>query len=95
MENQKDRQSDDRGRSKPQDQKINIFVNEKSVFLEDEKQTGLSIKKAAIDQGVGIELDFVLSIERDGGKTELIGDEQYITINQDERFLAIPNDDNS
>ena len=95
MANQEDRQSDDRERSKPQDQKINVFVNEKPVFLEDEKQTGSSIKKAAIDQDVSIELDFVLSIERDGGKTELIGDEQYITVNQDDRFLAIPNDDNS
>ena len=95
MANQEDRQSDNRERGKPRDQKINVFVNEKSVFLEDEKQTGLSIKKAAIEQGVSIGLDFVLSIERDGGKTELIGNEQYITINQDERFLAIPNDDNS
>lgn len=78
-----------------EDRKINVFVNEKPVFLEDEKQTGLDIKKAAIEQGVGIQLDFVLSIERDGGKTELIGDKQYITVNRDERFLAIPNDDNS
>lgn len=86
MVNQEDRQ---------QDGKINVFVNEKPVFLEDEKQNGLSIKKAAIEQDVGIQLDFVLSIERDSGKTELIGDKQDITVNRDERFLAIPNDDNS
>ena len=46
------------------DQKIEILVNEKSVFLEDKKQTGSSLKKAAIEQGVDIEQDFILSIER-------------------------------
>jgi hypothetical protein len=37
----------------------------------------------------------VLSIERGGGKTELIGDDQRIEVHKGERFLAIPNDDNS
>lgn len=95
MVEQEDRRIDDHERNKQYDWKVNIFVNEKPVFLEDEKQTGLSIKKAAIEQDVGIQIDFVLSIERDGGKTELIGDKQHIAVNQDERFLAIPNDDNS
>jgi hypothetical protein len=77
------------------DKPISIFVNEKPVVLEDKKQTGLSIKQAAIAQKVPIQLDFVLSIERGGGKTELIGDDQKITVHDGDRFLAIPNDDNS
>ena len=77
------------------DQKIEILVNEKSVFLEDKKQTGSSLKKAAIEQGVDIEQDFILSIERGGGKTDLIGDDEEIEVSQNERFLVIANDDNS
>jgi len=77
------------------EQKITILVNEKSVTLDDAKQTGMSIKRAAIAQGVQIQPDFVLSIERGGGKTELIGDDQPIRVHKGERFLAIPNDDNS
>lgn len=77
------------------DKPITVFVNEKPVTVEDKKQTGLSIKQAAIAQHVPIQLDFVLSIERGGGKTELIGDDQKITVHDGDRFLAIPNDDNS
>ncbi|HLK83738.1 MAG TPA: multiubiquitin domain-containing protein [Xanthobacteraceae bacterium] len=77
------------------DQKTTIFVNEKPVTLDDPNQTGMSIKLAAIAQGVQIQSDFVLSIERGGGKTELIGDDQPVQVHKGERFLAIPNDDNS
>jgi hypothetical protein len=74
---------------------IAILVNEKKVVLDKERQTGMSIKQAAIAQGVAIQTDFVLSIERGGGKTELIGDDEAIKVHDGERFLAIPNDDNS
>lgn len=74
---------------------IEIVVNEKPVTLEEKEQTGLSIKQAAISQGVAIELDFVLSIERGGGKTDLIGDNDPIKVHKHDRFIAIPNDDNS
>ena len=77
------------------DQKVDILVNEKPVVLEGQKQTGSSIKKAAIEQGVNIKLDFVLSIERGDGKTDLIGDDESIIVNTNDRFLAIENDDNS
>ena len=77
------------------DQKIDILVNEKPVILEGSKQTGLTIKKAAIDQGVNIKSDFVLSVELGGGRTELIGDDQEIEVKLHDRFLAIENDDNS
>lgn len=75
--------------------RIEVLVNEKPVTFGNKKQTGLSIKQAAIAQGVGIQLDYVLSIERGSGKTELVGDDDRIEIHNGERFLAIPNDDNS
>ena len=77
------------------DGKVNVLVNEKPLTLDGAKQTGSSIKKAAINQGVDIKQDFVLSIERGGGKTDLIGDNEEIVVKDDDRFLAIANDDNS
>jgi hypothetical protein len=99
MLDQEDRRSNnlDKGPSKDQgrDRAIEVMVNEKSVILKDKEQTGLSVKQAAVDQDVAIQLDFVLGIERGGGKTELIGDTDHIKVHPHERFLAIPNDDNS
>ncbi len=77
------------------DGKIEIAVNEKPVVLDGPKQTGASIKKAATEQGVNIKEDFVLSIELGGGKTRLVGDDEFIEVKPGERFLAIENDDNS
>ena len=77
------------------DGKVEITLNEKPVVLDGSKQTGESIKKAAIDQGVNIKEDFVLSIELGGGKTQLVGDEEDIEVRSNDRFLAIDNDDNS
>ncbi len=77
------------------DGKFDVTVNDKSVVLEGAKQTGASIKKAAIEQDVNIKEDFVLSIELGGGKTKLVGDNEEIVVHESERFLAIENDDNS
>ena len=77
------------------DGKIEVTLNDKPVVLEGSKQTGESIKKAAINQGVNIKEDFVLSIERGGGKTDLVGDNEFIEVHPNDRFLAIENDDNS
>ncbi len=77
------------------DGKVDVTVNDKPVVLVGVKQTGASVKKAAIEQDVNIKQDFVLSIELGGGKTNLVGDEEEIVVYADERFLAIENDDNS
>ena len=77
------------------DGKFDVTVNNKPVVLEGAKQTGASVKKAAIEQDVNIKEDFVLSIELGGGKTKLVGDVENIVVHEDERFLAIENDDNS
>jgi hypothetical protein len=75
---------------------IEVIFNEKyPVTVRGRAQTGLSLKEAAIKEGVPIQPDFVLSIERGGGKTELIGDTDHIKVKKGDRFLAIPNDDNS
>ena len=55
------------------DGKIDITVNDKPVVLEGTKQTGASVKKAAIEQDVSIKEGFVLSIELGGGKTTASG----------------------
>ena len=77
------------------DGKIDVTVNDKPVVLEGRKQTGATVKKAAIEQDVNIKEDFVLSIELGSGKTKLVGDEEEIEVRDGERFLAIENDDNS
>ncbi|MCY4075827.1 MAG: multiubiquitin domain-containing protein [Acidobacteria bacterium] len=77
------------------DRKVEVTLNDKPVVLVGSKQTGESIKKAAIEQGVSIKADFVLSIELGGGKTRLIGDDEFIEVRPQDRFLAIENDDNS
>ena len=77
------------------DGKVDVTVNDKPVVLEGTKQTGATIKKAAIEQGVNIKEDFVLSIELGGGKTNLVGDDEEIEVYPEMRFLAIENDDNS
>ena len=77
------------------DGKVEITLNDKPVVLDGSKQTGESIKKAAIDQGVNIKEDFVLSIELGGGKTKLVGEDEFIEVRPNDRFLAIENDDNS
>ena len=77
------------------DEKVDVTINDKPVVLIGVKQTGASIKKAAIDDHVNIKEDFVLSIELGGGKTKLVGDDEYIEVHDGQRFLAIENDDNS
>ncbi len=74
---------------------IKVVFNEKyRVTVHGKKQTGLSLKEAAIKDHVPIQLDFVLSIERGGGKTEIIGNTDTIKVKEGDRFLAIPDDDN-
>ena len=81
--------------TKRDDGKVEVTVNDKPVVLDGAKQTGASVKKAAIEQNVNIKPDFVLSIELGGGKTKLVGDKEDIEVHDGERFLVIENDDNS
>jgi len=77
------------------DGRIRVLVNEQSVTLEGVAQTSANIKRVAIEQGVSIDESFIFSIELDEGRTQLVSDEQEIEVYDDERFLAIADDDNS
>ena len=74
---------------------IRIFLNNSVVELLRRRVTGLIIKQSAIDQGVRIELDFILFIERGSGQTQVVGDDDKVTVRAGSRFNAIPHDDNS
>jgi hypothetical protein len=76
-------------------QAFKITVNDKPVVLDDHHQTGLSIKEAAIAQGVPIQLDFVLSEVLHDGKQKPIGDDKKVDVKEGDQFWAIPGDDNS
>ena len=87
--------NDEKAKDRSDDGKVEIALNDKPVVLDGPKQTGETIKKAAVEQGVSIQQDFVLSIELGGGKTQLVGDDEFIEVKPGDRFLAIENDDNS
>lgn len=74
---------------------IRIFLNNAPVEILRRRVTGLVIKQSAIEQGVRIELDFILFIERGSGQTQVVGDGDKVTVRNGSRFNAIPHDDNS
>jgi len=55
----------DKGKGKGHE--VTVEVNGKPVVLPDNKVTGLEVKTAAKDQGVKIELDFLLTLEAEPG----------------------------
>ena len=80
---------------RPRPLEIEIFINEKPVKLRRGVRTGLEIKQAAIDEGVAIQLDFILSIETGPSQTRIIGDRDRIRVKPGQRYIAIADDDNS
>lgn len=75
---------------------VTVKVNNKPVVLPQHKVTGLEVKAAAIDQGVEIELDFILTLEAHGGQpAETIDDDQTITVTEHSEFSANDGDDDS
>lgn len=72
-----------------------ILVNEHKVMIAGPKATGLAIKQAAIDAGVRIQLDFVLSEEHPNGRSTPVPDDVEVTVHPGARFTALPHDDNS
>lgn len=74
---------------------IEISVNGRTVRVLGPKTNGLAIKKAAIAQGVGIQLDFVLSEEIGERRTKVIGDTDDVTVHPHSKFIAVAPDDNS
>jgi hypothetical protein len=77
------------------DREVGITVNEQDVLVPGPRVTGLQIKQAAIEQGLPIGLDFLLSQLRPNGETKVIGDGVTVTVNKNSRFVAVAGDDNS
>lgn len=76
-------------------EKIAIKVNDDTVAVTDKHQTGASIKAAAIEQGVPIEVDFDLSEVLPNAKQKSIPDDKNVEVKDGDEFWAIPGDDNS
>jgi hypothetical protein len=75
---------------------VTITVNEDPVKVAGPKATGRQIKEAAIAQGVKIDLGFILSVEKGGpGQTQVVGDNDEVTVHKESRFVAVAPDDNS
>lgn len=72
-----------------------ITVNRKDVKIAGSTASGLDIKRAAIDQGVAIELDFQLAMVGRGGKQRIVGDRETVEIHDGLEFFATAGDDNS
>ena len=80
---------------KPQPHEVTVHVNETPVTLPGPKVTGTDIKRAAIAQGVQMDMEFILQEELENGRTKQIGDDDVGTINKNSQFLAVAPDDNS
>lgn len=78
-----------------QNHEVSVLVNENPVSVVGPRIEGRMIKQAAIDQGVKIRIDFILSEEQNDRKFKIIGDADVVTVNKNSRFHAVAPDDNS
>ena len=76
-------------------QKCSVHVNEQIVTLTGEQHRPADIKRAAIEQSVAIEEDFVLSIEYEPQKTRIVAEEEVIVVEAGACFVAVAPDDAS
>ena len=74
---------------------VTIEVNDHKVEMPASPATGLEIKRAAIKQGVSIELNFVLQMQLPNGSSKVIGDDDKVQLTEHLTFTAIAPDDNS
>jgi hypothetical protein len=70
--------------------RIEILVNDKPVIIREQKATGEMIKVAAVEQGVRIQLDFLLWEELDDGNVREIGNQDEVNLREHHRFTAVP-----
>ena len=57
--------------------------------------TGEGVKRAAIEAGINIELDFVLFLEPEDGPAEQIDDAEVVVVDEGACFTAVDGDDNA
>ena len=74
---------------------MDIEVNGDKIVMHKERPTGLEVKQAALEQGVAIQLTFVLQVERANGTSDIIGDTDHVHLHPHQMFTAIAPDDNS
>lgn len=74
---------------------VEILVNGRKVRLHQVEATGVEIKEGAIEAGVPIQLDFVLSEVLASGKQKMVPDTREVHLKDGDEFWAIPGDDNS
>lgn len=72
-----------------------VHVNDQVVTLTGEQHRPADIKRAAIEQSVAIEQDFVLSIEYEPQKTRIVAEEEVIVVETGTCFIAVAPDDAS
>lgn len=73
---------------------VTIKVNNRAVTLPDSKTTGLAIKEMAIQQGLPIQVGFVL-FRMTGHQQHPVRDNDILTVHDDEQFRCLDTDDNS
>ncbi len=73
-----------------------VTVNTKPVTLPAHRVTGLEVKRAAIAQGVEIQLDFLLTLEAHGGHAaRTVDNDDTVTVTKESVFSANDGDDDS
>ena len=65
---------------------ITISLNNRPVTLPDHKATGREIKEAAINQGVPIQIDFVLFEVKGDGILKTVDDDEVVTLHPHQEF---------
>lgn len=77
------------------DHTITVSVNFKPVTFKEKEATGLQIKQTAIAQGVNIQADFVLFLDKGHGRRDAVRDNESVHLHPNQKFEAVPGDDNS
>ena len=77
----------------PEAEMVQVFINENPITLAKRQHNAESILAAATTQGVTVEADFIVRIEREDRKTHLVTDS--VEIVEGTRIIAIAPDDNS
>lgn len=94
-ENSQDHGDSGQGGGSAKPKKITIQINGNDVVLDEKVMTGMEIKQVAIAQGIQIQTDFVLQLQRPNGEYDPIGDNQEVRVRKGMDFTCIAPDDNS
>jgi hypothetical protein len=80
--------AEDAGKHEHKNHLVAVSVNEQPVKLLGHSETGNEIKTAAIEQGVAIQLDFVLEEMLPDGSHRMVGDEEKVPLKDGLSFKA-------